>query len=239
MEFRNYLLVAIADLKIPTLISALTDAPLHRGQSVLEVGDTVDHIYFPSSAVLSVVTTMEDGRSVETATVGRETTVPLVTALAGQPSRSRIFAQVGGGAIRLKSSVLRLHAAERPALMALLLRHAGASALQAEQGVACNALHAAPARLSRWLLMTEDRTGTAEMELTQDYMAIMTGVQRTTVSVVANQLRDEGLIKFSRGRVAIVNRQGLEARACECYGVIRDAFDGLADQAEHQPRKIV
>ncbi len=232
MEFRNYLLAAIADLKIPALMSALSDAPLHRGQSVLEVGDMVDHIYFPSSAVLSVVTTMEDGRAVETATIGRESTAPLVTALAGQPSRSRIFAQVGGGAIHLRSSVLRRHAAENPALMALLLRHAGASALQAEQGVACNALHAAPARLSRWLLMTQDRTGTSEMELTQDYMAVMTGVQRTTISAVANQLRDEGLIKFSRGRVTIINRPALEARACECYGVIRGAFEDLADYAK-------
>jgi CRP-like cAMP-binding protein len=234
MEFRNYLLTSIADLKIPHLQSALADAPLQRGDSVLEVGSGVEYVYFPSSALLSVVTSMEDGRSVETSTVGCETAVPLLTALARQPSQSRIFVQIGGGATRINAATLRRIAADHHELMSLLLRHAGAAALQAEQGVACNALHGAPARLSRWLLMTQDRTGAMELELTQEYMAIMTGVQRTTISAVANELRDEGLIKFSRGRVTITNRRGLQSRACECYGIVRQAFDNLGVKAKDE-----
>ncbi len=112
--------------------------------------------------------------------------------------------------------------------MTLLLRHAAAEVLQAEQSVACNALHEATARLARWLLMTSDRTGGAIFPLTQDYMAIMVGLQRSTVSLMASALKDEGLIGYTRGTVEIRDREGLETRACECYRVIRGAYEALA-----------
>ena len=111
--------------------------------------------------------------------------------------------------------------------MTLLLRHAEAASYQAERGVACNVLHEAPARLSRWLLMTQDRIGSQALPLTQDYMAIMTGVQRTTISVVANQLKLEKLIRYSRGTVEVLDRKALERRSCECYAAIREKFNAL------------
>lgn len=178
---------------------------------------------------------MENGQNVESSTIGPETATPLLAALAGQPVRARIFAQIGGGAIRIPASMLRAQALASPGLMTLLLRHAGAIGFQAEQGVACNVLHGAPQRLARWILMTQDRTGSRSLPLTQDYMAVMTGVQRTTISMVANQLRAAGLIRYSRGNLEVLDRAGLEAYACECYRAIREEFDGLG---EDNPKAI-
>lgn len=227
MEFRNFLLADLSPGVRQELSQGLVEVALARGQVVCEAGQDVDYVYFPSTAVLSLVTVMLNGQSVESSTVGCESAAPLLSALANKPTRTRIFAQIGGSAIRLKAARLRQSVHESPELMRQVMDHAGAVSFQAEQGVACNVLHDASARLSRWLLMTQDRTGTDVLSLTQDYMAIMTGVQRTTISAVANQLRSAGLIQFSRGNVEILDRAGLEKHACECYGAIREAFDSL------------
>jgi len=230
VEFRNSLLAALADTDRAVLLPALTETSIERGQDLFEPDDPADHVYFPSTCVLSVVTHMSNGQNVESSTVGPETATPLLAALSGHPVKARIFAQIGGGAIRISAAVLRARAMENSALMTLLLRHASAIGFQAEQGVACNVLHDAPQRLARWILMTQDRTGSRTLPLTQDYMAVMTGVQRTTISVVANQLRAAGLIRYSRGALEVLDRPGLEAYACECYSAIRDEFDSLRSE---------
>lgn len=227
MQFRNSLLSTLYALKITKLTASLTEAPLERGQVLFEVGNPPTYVYFPGSAVLSVVTLMRDGRGVESSTIGSESGSPLLAALAAEPVQSQVFAQIAGAAVRMPSEVLRSAAAEHPRVMHLLLRHAGAISLQAEQGVACNVLHDAVSRLARWILMTQDRTGSQSLALTQEYMAIMTGVQRTTISVLANDLRNRGLVRFQRGQVEVIDRRGLEAVACECYTTIRQSFDSL------------
>jgi CRP-like cAMP-binding protein len=227
VKFRNYLLSALGPADLAALLPALSEVSIPRGQVFFEPGSQVDEVIFPSNAVMSVVTVMRDGQAIESSTIGRESATPLLWALGNQPSKGRIFAQIGGAAIKLRAEALRARVAESPELMALMLRHAGSITFQAEQGVACNVLHDAAARLARWLLMTHDRTGHASLPLTQEYMGVMTGVQRTTISVVANQLRAAGLIRFSRGTVDILDRQGLEARACECYVAVRSEFDSL------------
>lgn len=229
MEFRNSLLAALAQADLAALLPALTETSIERGEDLFNPDDPATHVFFPSTCVLSVVTHMSSGQYVESSTVGPETATPLLAALAQQPVKARIFAQIGGGAIRVSSAMLLARAQENPALMTLLLRHAAAIGFQAEQGVACNVLHDAPQRLARWILMTQDRTGGRTLPLTQDYMAVMTGVQRTTISVVANQLRAAGLIRYSRGALEVLDRSGLEAYACECYRAIREEFDGLRD----------
>lgn len=229
MEFRNYLLSALESADLQAILLSLAEVSLGQGQVLFEPGDPVKHVFFPSSAVISVVKVMLDGSSVESSTVGHESGTPLLWALAGQPSKSRIFAQIGGGAIRLPAAVLRARAAASPDLRNLLVRHAASIAFQAEQGVACNILHDAAPRLARWLLMTQDRLGARNLPLTQEYMAVMTGVQRSTISLVANQLRADGLIRFSRGNLEILHRDGLEAAACECYRAVRGEFDNTRD----------
>lgn len=228
MRFRNYLLSGLGREDSEALIPYLTEISLDRGEVLYEPDQPAEVVYFPSNAVLSIVTVMRDGAAVESSTIGHESAAPLLSALDGRPTRSRYFAQIAGAATRLPAAILRARATTSPALMSLLLRHIGANAFQSEQGVACNAVHDAEARLARWILMTHDRLAARSLPLTQDYMAIMTGVQRTTISGLAGELRRAGLIRYARGILEIVDRAGLEARACECYGAIRAEFDQLA-----------
>ncbi|CAN5185696.1 Crp/Fnr family transcriptional regulator [soil metagenome] len=175
----------------------LSEVAFAAGQLLFEVGDKAENVYFPSSAVISVVTVMEDGRSAESHTIGRESGVGLVNAAGEVAVQSRVFAQVGGGALRLPAAALRRRLADSETLPGLMMRHVHASLLQAQQFTACNVLHPADQRLARWLLMTADRTGSASFPLTQEYMAVMTGVQRTTVSTLATGFKERGLIRYS------------------------------------------
>lgn len=201
------------------------------GQVLFEVGDTAENVYFPSSAVISVVTVMEDGRSAESHTIGRESGVGLVNAAGEVPVQSRVFAQIGGAALRLPATSLRRRLFVSPTLTSHLMRHVHASLLQAQQFTACNVLHPADQRLARWLLMTADRTGSPSFSLTQEYMAVMTGVQRTTVSSLANAFKERGLIRYSRGHVEILDESGLRAASCECAKVVRRQFEDLEAEA--------
>ncbi len=214
----------------------LAEVAFAPGQVLFEVGDKADNVYFPSSAVISVVTVMEDGRSAESHTIGRESGVGLVNAAGDVAVQSRVFAQVAGAALRLPATALRRRLAASDTLPGLMMRHVHASLLQAQQFTACNVLHQADQRLARWLLMTADRTGSPSFALTQEYMAVMTGVQRTTVSTLANGFKERGLIRYSRGHVEILDDDGLRAASCECANVVHRQFvdlefDALAESA--------
>ena len=205
----------------------MTEVALDAGRVLFEAGEAVDVLYFPGGACVSVVVAMSDGKIVETSTVGRESVVLLLDAMTGRPSRSRVFTQVGGAAMRMPASAFRARLAESPNLLSLGLLHARATALQAEQGVACNASHGVHGRLARWLLMTQDRVGADSFPLTQEYMAVMTGVQRSTVSTMAAVLKKSGVIDYSRGNVRIRDRAALLKHACECYAVVGEQFEAL------------
>ena len=155
----------------------------------------------------------------------------MLPALGDLPAPSSIFAQIGGAAISIPAEALRRRATVSQPFMQLTLRFAQSNASQADQSVACNALHNVAARLSRWLLMTEDRVGNDMVPLTQEYLAVMVGVQRTTVSAAAAELKAAKLIRYVRGRIEIIDRPGLEKRACECYEVVHDAFARLGGRA--------
>jgi CRP-like cAMP-binding protein len=227
--FRNYLLRALSADDLTALIPVMRELTLPAGQVLYAVGGPVEAVHFPSTAVLSVVTRMRDGRSVETATVGFESAVGLLPGLGHLPAPSGIFAQIGGAAISIPAAALRQRAIASPQFMQMVLRFAQSNASQADQSVACNALHNVVARLARWLLMTDDRVGNNMVPLTQEYLAVMVGVQRTTVSAAAAELKAAGLIRYVRGRIEIIDRPGLEDRACECYAVIHDVFSRLGD----------
>jgi CRP-like cAMP-binding protein len=227
MKFRNLLLSSMPQVDLARLFPAMHEISLRASEPVHEVGEPVRSVIFPSSAVLSAVTIMRDGASVETATIGHEGAAGLISALSDSPSTNRVFAQIPGGAVRLPAANLRSAAMESPQLMTLLLRTAQASTAEAQQSVACNALHDAPARLARWLLLTQDRTGGSTFPLTQDYMAIMVGVQRTTISAIASDLKARGLVHYSRGLMEIRDRAGLEAASCECYEAMRARYAAL------------
>ncbi|HEY2356448.1 MAG TPA: Crp/Fnr family transcriptional regulator [Phenylobacterium sp.] len=227
MHFRNFLLRALPDDDAAHLTPQLKEVSLSRGQPLYEPGDTVSTLYFPSSACISIVSVMRDGRLVETTTIGRESAPALLDAVTDQPATSRIFVQVSGAALTLSSKAYRARLAVSPLLVELTLRHARGLSQQAELGVGCNLAHHAEGRLARWLLMTQDRIGTDVLPLTQDYLAVMTGVQRTTVSLMAAALKKAGVISYSRGHLTIVDRDALMARACECYAISEQQFEEL------------
>ena len=227
MEFRNFLLAALHPDDAALLVPSLKEVSLSRGQLLFDPGELVQSLYFPSSACVSVVSVMSDGRAVETSTVGHESAVGLLDAVSGLPGRSKMFVQVAGSAMVMPSRTFRGRLEESRSLLALTLRHARASAQQSELSAACSSVHAADGRLARWLLMTQDRTGGDAFALTQDYMAIMTGVQRTTVSQMAAALKKAGVIDYSRGHVTVLDRPALIDHACECYTIAQQQFKEL------------
>ncbi|OYX33094.1 MAG: Crp/Fnr family transcriptional regulator, partial [Caulobacterales bacterium 32-69-10] len=151
----------------------------------------------------------------------RESAVGLVAALTPISAFSRVIGQARGTASRIDAVRLRALAHSSPVLRDVIVRHCDALLASAQQSVACNALHDVEERFCRWLLTCQDRTSEEELSLTQEFLAMMLGVQRTTVSQVASMLQGDGLIRYQRGRMVIVNRPGLERRACECYGRVR------------------
>ena len=217
MKFRNVLLGQIPDQDINALAGSMTEVVFDREAYLVDAGETPSYLYFPSTCVTSVVTVMRDGRSVETSTIGRESAPAILPVLTGEPALNRVFAQIGGSAMRIPAALIRKQALASPALMTLLLRFAQANAYQAELSVACNALHQVEARLARWLLMTQDRASTPSLPLTQEFLSIMLGVQRTTVTATASALKRRGLISYSRGQIQVLDREGLIQVSCECY----------------------
>jgi CRP-like cAMP-binding protein len=227
MEFRNFLLAALAPEDVEALTPDLREVSLARTQVLYEPGAAAELIYFPSSACISVVEVLEDGHAVETATIGRESATALLDVMLQMPVSTRMFVQIAGSAVTLPATAYRARLVESPSLLQLSHLHLRAVVRQAEIAVACNISHPADARLVRWLLMTEDRTGSASFPLTQEYMAVMTGVQRTTVSAMAASMKKAGLIDYQRGNITVLDQPGMRARACECYALMEDQFKSL------------
>jgi CRP-like cAMP-binding protein len=227
VKLLNFFLSALTSDDLGALSPAMTEVVLATGEVLFEPNQRPDAVYFPGGACISIVTILADGRTVENATVGRESAGGLMEAITERPATARAFAQIGGGAMRIPATLFRTRMLQSPTLAHLTLLHVRANGVQAEQGVACNAAHDVPARLSRWLLMTQDRVGAKTFPLTQDYMAVMTGVQRSTVSLAASALKKRGVIDYSRGLVSIIDRTALQRQACECYGIIGSQFEEL------------
>ncbi len=227
MKFRNHLLAALTDSDRAALVPFLSEVALDAGETLYEPENRVEVVYFPSHATLSVVSVMRNGDSVECGTVGRESAVGLLAALTGEAAGNRAVCQIAGSAMSLPAAVLRERAMASADLLNLLLRHLQLTIAQEEQSVACNATHPVPARLARWLLLSQDRSATKLLPLTQEYLAAVLGVQRATVSAAAGLLRDEGLIHYSRGQIQILDRPGLERRSCECYAAVRKTLQRL------------
>ena len=205
----------------------LLQVDCERGRLLYDPGDPIDQIYFPHDGVISLMTLMENGAAIESATIGPEGALGLMAAVAPRQSLSRAIVQTPLRASRISAE--RLHEAwERsPRIRHLVDRHTEALYGHAIQSVACNALHSVEARFCRWLLTCHDRISSDTVALTQEFLADMLGVQRTTVTAVARSLQEKGLIRYRRGVVDIVDRAGLEAMACECYGVIRRTYARL------------
>ncbi len=205
----------------------LIEKKLERDFTVNNPGDRVETVYFPNGAILSVITLMEDGRGVESSTIGRESVQGVLAAFGSHKAYNRVICQVPGRCFTMPVARLKEAAAKSSVIADELIRYVQGNNAQTEQSVACNALHSVEERLCRWILLSADRGDGRVVALTQEYLAIMLGVQRTTVTQAARTLQAEGMINYSRGSIEIVNRRGLEDTVCECYDIVKQKFHML------------
>jgi CRP-like cAMP-binding protein len=198
-------------------------------QQLMEPGERMPTVYFPLTAVVSLLTTMDDGSGVEIATVGNEgmVGVPVFLGAEALNVRDLVQVQVPGTVLRIDASVFMGETSNGNALRGVIERYVQAYLRQVSQQVACNAMHALVERCARWILLTHDRVGDEEFPLTQEFLSQMLGVRRASVTVAAGALQTAGFIRFRRGRITILDREGLEGSSCECYEMIRHEFDRL------------
>jgi CRP-like cAMP-binding protein len=195
-------------------------------------GEKLQHIYFPQTAIVSLVRDMVDGRVVEMATFGREGMVGLSFDGIPLASFGRYFVQIPGAALRIDAERMREVVAARPGIQLMILRYTEVLMALTLQSVACNTAHSVEARCSRWIIASSDRTGRDDIPLTHEYLAEMLGVQRSTVSAVTKALQNRGLIHQTRGTISILDRPRLEGAACECYGILRAKYLQLLPLAQ-------
>ena len=204
-----------------TITPLLHSRDLNAGHVLYEPGSEIDTVYFPAGCCLSVFKTMADGRGVETRTIGGEGAFGLLHAVGSRHSLTRVVVQLPGSVLYVSANQLSRLADASATLRRSLIAHAQISAAQAEQSVACNVLHSVEQRLARWLLMSIDRTDQDPLNLTHEFLALMLGVQRTSVTVAARRMQDQRIIKYSRGRISVLDRPALLRNVCECYRAYR------------------
>jgi CRP-like cAMP-binding protein len=200
---------------------------LKQAERLYAIENPSDIAYFPLNCIVSMIAEMANGDECEYGCIGREGMLGLQVALGAQPLRGQALCQLAGNAVRLDGAVLRKLTASgaAPVLHHLLLRYAQATINVLAQSAACNALHSIRQRTARWLLLSRDRAGRETFSLTQEFLAKMLGVRRSSVTKVAAELQRDGTIEYSRGHIAILNTAALESESCECYRLIRDEYD--------------
>ena len=211
------------------LVPHLETERLELKQVLFEPGKRLDHVYFPITAVVSLLNLVEQDSGVEIATVGNEGLVglPISWGITTLNPREIVQAQVPGEALVMDPETFADKAAEGGGFAEVVHLYTQAFVTQIAQQVACNGLHSIEERCARWMLLTHDRVGADEFPLTQEFLAQMLGVRRPSVTVVAGILQEGGFIRFRRGRITVTDRQGLENVSCECYRVLREVFDRL------------
>jgi len=201
--------------------------PLKLGASVYEADGKQAYVYFPTTAIVSLLYVMKNGSSAEIAVVGNEGLVGIALFMGGETTPSRAVVQSAGHAFRLSSKRLKLEFESGGPMQHLLLRYTQALITQMAQTAVCNRHHSIEQQLCRWLLLSIDRLPSNVLVMTQELIANMLGVRREGVTEAAGKLQDSGLIDYSRGRITVLDRPKLEARVCECYAVVRKEFDRL------------
>jgi CRP-like cAMP-binding protein len=221
----NRLLATLPPDEYARLAPHLETVALALKQVIYEPDEPIPHVYFVAEGVVSLTQGEVNGQTVEVATVGDEGMVGLPVFLGLDSTPGHAFVQIVGAAQRMPAAVFRREVRAGTPLHDLLHRYTQALMVQMAQGAACNRLHSVDARCARWLLQTHDRVRGDEFELTQEFLARMVGVRRAAVSEVAGALQEAGLIRYTRGTIRVLDRAGLEAAACACYGIIRTQYE--------------
>jgi CRP-like cAMP-binding protein len=223
----NQLLAALSKDEYLRLVPNLIACPLVFGETVYDLGDPIRHVYFPASGIISLLTAVEDRSTLEVGIVGREGMVGLPAFMGVNISRNRAVVQGAGSAMRIKAGAFVKECNNGGSLSRLLLRYTHSRLTQLAQGAACNQFHPINARLARWLLMTRDRMGTNEFQLTQEFLSNMLGARREGINKAAGALQQQDLIRYTRGTLTILKRTGLAAIACECYQIIKKEYENV------------
>jgi CRP-like cAMP-binding protein len=220
----NYLLATLGPEDYRWLEPHLTKIELPHGAILAQEGERLRHIYFPTTAIISLVCDLKDGRVAEMATFGREAMVGLLFSGIRVETLGRYVVQIPGTMLRIPSEKFQAMLASRPGIEKMAARYTEILMVMTLQSVACNAAHSVESRCCRWIVSTADRTGRTELPLTHEFLAEMLGVQRSTVSETTRALQQKGLISQGRGTIKILDRPRLEATACECYGRLREKY---------------
>ena len=218
---KNRLLESLAAREIALLAPHLKTIAFAQGALIQEAGEPIEFVYFPYSGMISLLVVMRDGAGIETATIGREGAVNAVAALGGRISAGRAVMQIEGDVGQIPAAKLRAAVEASATLHDIIGRYNDIHFALVQQTAGCNALHNVENRMSRWLLQARDRCDSDTIPLTQEFLAEMLGVQRTSVTAIARALQEQGLISYRRGRIEILDGPALEKKSCECYDTVR------------------
>ena len=224
---RNHLLGALPSADLQRWLPQLEVVEMPLGHVLYESGRTLSHVYFPTTAIVSLLYVMENGASAEIAVVGHEGVVGISLFMGGESTPSRAVVQSAGQGLRLRAHLIKQEFEQAGPAMHLLLRYTQALITQMAQTAVCNRHHSLDQQLCRWLLLSLDRLQGNELVMTQELIANMLGVRREGVTEGALKLQKIGLIRYSRGRITVLDRPGLENRTCECYAVVKKEYDRL------------
>lgn len=231
---QNHLLAALPPEDFKRLLPSLESVVMPLGEMVYEPGRHMYHAYFPTTSIVSLHYVTESGASAETAGVGNEGVVGVTIFMGGDTTSSSAVVQTAGHAFRMDAHVLKQEFSRGGFMQGLMLRYTQALMTQMSQSAACNRHHSVEQRLCRWLLLTLDRCSSPELVMTQELVASMLGVRREGITEAAGNLQRAGLINSRRGHISVVQREGLEAAACECYAVVKKEMARLLDDVKHQ-----
>lgn len=223
----NRLLAALPVVEYERLLPSLQPVSFSLGQVVYEFGGRLEYVYFPTTAIVSLLYTMENGSSAEMGLTGNDGVVGIALFMGGGTMPNRAVVQSAGGALRMRARVLQNEFAQGGKFQRILLRYTQALITQISQTAVCNRLHSVEQQLCRWLLLSHDRLKTDELVMTQELIGDMLGVRREGVTVAAGRLQSSGAISYVRGHITILDRAKLEEGVCECYRVVKDEFDRL------------
>ena len=232
----NQILTALDKNDYQHFFSQLKRVSLHLGDLIYEADEPINYVYFPETAVFSMLATMEDGRTVEVGPIGNEGLVGLRVALGARTTADRVIAHIAGTAMRLNANVLIAELEKgRTPLSDHLARYTRMLLVMTGRTGACNKLHSVEQQLARWLLMMNDYVGN-ELRLTHELMALTLGIRRAGVTVAAKSFKDSGVIHYRRGYIQVVDRKGLEEFACECYQVVKAEYERLYSDLSKRAR---
>jgi CRP-like cAMP-binding protein len=224
---QNHLLAALPETEWLRWLPWLERIDMPLGQVLYESGATLNHVYFPTTAIVSLLYSMENGTSAEIAVVGNEGIVGISLFMGGESTSSRAVVQSAGQGFRLKAQLMKDEFNRAGPVLHLLLRYTQALITQMAQTAVCNRHHSLDQQLCRWLLLSLDRLRANELVMTHELIANMRGVRREGITEIAHKLQNAGLIQYHRGHISVVNRAGLEKRTCECYAVVKKEYDRL------------